>query len=305
MYAHIISKKELHDLPSASGMELVNDIVYIIGDDSKYLFFCSPEGEILGRHELFHHEASEGERIPKKEKPDLEAITSFKNGNDDYLLILGSGSKSNREVCFLVKLANSFKNISSERFSLKEFYASLRENEEITGGRKLNIEAAASVDDTLILFQRGNKSGKNVLLYFNLPQFVSFLKDSSQPIPQPDIHLFSLPSLKGIPAGFSGAGFLPGSDTIIFTASAEDTKSEVDDGKTLGSFLGILNIYDDNSKHIQTSQIMWENGDDYKGKVESVSVINEEKKGVWRVLAVTDDDLGGSDFLTIRFDTNS
>lgn len=304
MYAHILEKKELHKLPSASGMELVGETIYIIGDDTQYLYCVSTEGKILYKTELFKNDAGDGERIPKKEKPDLEAITSFKRNGEDYLLICGSGSKPNREVCFLVKLAESFKDNQVEKISLKEFYASLRENDDITGGRKLNIEAAASTDELLILFQRGNKSGKNVLLYFSLKDFLVFLKDTSQPIPKLEIHQFELPLLKGIPTGFSGAGFLPNSETLIFTASAEDTESEIDDGKTIGSLLGILNINNDDSKSIHTTPIIWENGDEYDGKVESVTVLKELKKGVWDVLAVTDDDQGGSDFLKIEFDTN-
>jgi len=187
--------------------------------------------------EHFKNSAGEGERIPKKEKPDLEAITSFKIDGENYLLIFGSGSKPNREVCFLVKLTDPFKDIEIEEISLKEFYASLRENDDITGGRKLNIEAAASNDDTLILFQRGNKSGKNVLLYFSLKEFFAFLKDKSQPIPKPKIHQFELPLLKGIPTGFSGAGFLPNSQTLIFTASAEDTENQNSTWEKLRNFV--------------------------------------------------------------------
>jgi hypothetical protein len=304
MHAHILEKKELKKLPSASGMELVGEIIYIIGDDSQYLYCVSIDGEIIGKTELFKSSAGEGERIPKKEKPDLEALTSFKKDGKDFLLIFGSGSKPNREVCFLVEIGKPFKNTKIEEISLKEFYASLRENDDITGGRKLNIEAAASTDELLILFQRGNKSGKNVLLYFSLKDFLAFLKDNSQPIPQSEIHQFDLPALKGIPTGFSGAGFLPNSETLIFTASAEDTESEIDDGKTIGSLLGILNINNDDSKSIHTAPIIWQNGDEYEGKVESVTVLKELKKGVWDVLAVTDDDQGGSDFLKIEFDTN-
>ncbi|MES2765047.1 MAG: hypothetical protein V4642_04220 [Bacteroidota bacterium] len=303
MQAHIIYKKQLSNLPSASAMELVDDIIYIVGDDSQYLYCCSIDGKILHKIELFKSDAGKGERIPKKEKPDLEAMTSFQIDGEKYLLICGSGSKPNREVCYLVKLADNFKKYEIEEISLKDFYASLRENEEITGGRKLNIEAAASNENTLILFQRGNKSGKNVLLYFDLHEIFTFLKDSKQDIPKPEIHSYQLPLLKDIPTGFSGAGFLPHSKTLIFTASAEDTESEIDDGKTLGSFLGILDVNDD-SKEIHCALITQENGDEYDGKVESVTVLKEEKEGVWEVLAVTDDDQGGSDFLTIRFDTN-
>lgn len=303
MHAHIIHKKELSKLPSASAMELVDDIIYIIGDDSQYLYCYSTEGKMLGKIELFKSDVGEGERIPKKEKPDLEAMTSFQMNGEKYLLICGSGSKPNREVCYLVKIADDFKKYEIEEISLKDFYASLRENDDITGGRKLNIEASASNENTLILFQRGNKSGKNVLLYFDLEEVFTFLKDSTKDIPKPEIHLYQLPFIKKIPTGFSGAGFLPDSKTLIFTASAEDTESEIDDGKTLGSFLGLLDVNDE-AKKIRCALITKENGDEYDGKVESVTVLKEEKKGIWEVLAVTDDDQGGSDFLTIRFDTN-
>ena len=50
---------------------------------------------------------------------------------------------------------------------------------------------------------------------------------------------FSLPVLRGRRAGFSAAVVLNASQ-ILFAATVEDTDNEIDDGATLGSFIGLM-----------------------------------------------------------------
>lgn len=101
-----------------------------------------------------------------------------------------------------------------------------------------------------------------------------------------------MPKIKGIEAGFSGATTLKGQSKIIFTASVEDTDHAYDDGKILGSFIGIVDIKENNiSKSFDYCQIP---NDGAPLKIESVGVEKEISTGRTKVVLITDDDKGNS-----------
>ena len=74
-------------ISSASGLVYKNDSLYIISDDSNYLYEYSIANADLEKHLLIEN-AAVNENIPKNIKSDFEAITQF----DDDIFVLGSGS---------------------------------------------------------------------------------------------------------------------------------------------------------------------------------------------------------------------
>jgi hypothetical protein len=164
-------------------------------------------------------------------------MTFAKIKGEDILFIFGSGSKPKRRDKLIVVFPERQHDV--KRFSLEEFYNTLRKNE-IGENHKLNIEAAAANSATLYLFHRGNISGKNLVFNFSLNDFADYVLTESYSVPAYTISSIILPPLNGIASGFSGASMLD-EKHILFSASVEDTEHEIDDGAVLGSFIGILN----------------------------------------------------------------
>ncbi|MCU0443820.1 MAG: hypothetical protein MUE85_02810 [Microscillaceae bacterium] len=295
MQAHIIHKYPLSSVPSASGVEFFAQKYYIIGDNSAGLFVLNPKYELLANINLFVPEVLEEGVIPKKLKPDFEALTTLTWKDKPKLLVLGSGSRPDkREKAYWVDLEDVSK---VKKYSLKKVYQQIREVLSLSPDLKVNIEAACANAEYLCLFQRGNISGKNAMLVYELKNFIRFLKEKTSKLQAPQVFYYELPKIAGIQAGFSGASFVPNSDQIIFTASVEDTQDEIADGKMLGSFVGIINF----SQAQQAPAIapVKFRRKAFLGKIESITIREIQADGI-QTLAVTDSDGGISEILELR-----
>lgn len=294
MVAQIIKKQILKNIPSASGIEVIEDDIYVIGDDSPYLFVLNkhlkPVRKILLTSQYKHIKG----KIPKPQKPDLEALASFNIGGEKVILILGSGSvREKRDKAFIVEPGE--KDIVNE-YSLIHLYDFLRKHPEIVKDRMLNIEAATVVDNFIYLFQRGNVTGTNVMIEFPLYSFIHFLQNKNNPAPKIKIFPFNFEKFHDLIPGFSGATCIPGQKEIIYTAALEDTQDEWYDGEVFESFIGIISKDHKDFK----STVILESGEPYKGKVESVAVLDQKENGTLELLAVTDSDGGASEMLLIE-----
>ncbi|MBX9852940.1 MAG: hypothetical protein K2X86_14450 [Cytophagaceae bacterium] len=308
MKASIIKRVTLENLPSASGVEIIDGIIHIIGDDSPYLYCLDHSLKVIDKVELFKSEDFSTGRIPKKIKPDLECMAPITINNNKHIIVMGSGSAKNRDKGFLVKLPNKYnKKYFVQELSLKSLYELLESNPEIVGDGKLNLEAAASTDDHLILFNRGNKAGKNVILYFSMEEFKVYLLENPEMIPFPKIYSFELPSIKNVPAGFSGASVMD--NKLFFTAAVEDTSDPVLDGEVLGSLVGWVDMQRldfvrggnrEALSEVKDSAIIEENGEIYLGKVESITLFEKDSDTKYIAIAITDDDMGGSELLMLE-----
>ena len=107
----ILSHKLLTQIPSASGMEMLNNNIYVCGDDSDFLFQISEEGEVLNKFPLIEN-TREG-RVPKHHKYDFEAMVSYEN----EIWLFGSGSLENRKVLLIFNTDTKH----SSLHSLQEF----------------------------------------------------------------------------------------------------------------------------------------------------------------------------------------
>lgn len=307
MKAKVVKRVVLENLPSASGVEVINGIIYIIGDDAPYLYCLDHALKLIEKVELFKTDEFGTGRIPKRSKPDLECMMSFVMHNNNYLFIFGSGATENREKGYLVKLPTKFnKKHVVQEISLKPLYDLLRSHEDIAGGGSLNLEGAAASGEKLVLLNRANAQAGNTALVFSMEEFLVFVTENEEMVPFPEVIPYILPTIKGVQAGFSGADFFE--EKLFFTASVEDAPDAVQDGEVLGSFIGIARMTQEkyakernrSISEIESCVLITENEIPYEGKVESVSVYDKEGGDTYIAVAVTDNDLGGSELLMLE-----
>ncbi len=293
--ATILSSAAL-PLPSASGIELVGATAYVISDDSPFLYrFRATD---LTPHEpirLFEPEKIVEGRIPKKRKPDLEAIALLPAdaAGGAGLLIAGSGSKKRRDGGFWVALDPDGATGAVQPLDLEALYDVLRDH--LPADQKLNLEALAATDTELLLFQRsvGTAAGR-VCFRLPLPAVRALLHTEAPPIPAFQGMPYNVPDLDGQPGGLSGACVFEG--RLFVTASVEISDDPVRDGEVLGSFVGLLDLRQPADGHF--AHLAWPDGRPFREKVEGVAVRQKTATG-YELLLVTDDDKGGSTVLVV------
>lgn len=204
---------------SSSGLVYLEDKLYIISDNSTYLYEYHVIKQQLSKIALVENPQ---ENIAKKEKPDFESITL----HDEDLLVLGSGSTANRNR--LVKY-----NTKSSRLKYKDInglFSMIKKQHSIKDD-ELNIEGLIIKNGINYLFQRGNgKSEKNGI----------FCYDETKENPKTTFIPIDLPKIRNVATTFTDAILVE--DTIYFLACAEDTTSTYDDGEVFGSILGTIDL---------------------------------------------------------------
>ncbi len=271
-------------------MAVVGDFIYVVGDNSPWLFKLDSNFILVERIALFPElDASHDFIFPKKDKPDLEAMTVYESENGPVLLIFGSGTKSpQRDMCIEVTLGE----LRVRHYSLVDFYTNLRAYTGLTL-EELNIEGSEVIGDELLLLNRGI----NMIIRYSLVEVVGYLRHNGN-CPEPTFSRITLPKIQGIEAGFSGASMLPDSDHMMFVASVENTSNWIDDGEVLGSFIGILPL-NELSHSVAPLFVLISNKEEHRElKVESVAVFATNKTGCYDVLLVTDSDGAQSELLT-------
>jgi hypothetical protein len=204
---------------SASGLVYHQDKLYIISDNSTFLYEYNILNKRLDKIALVENPQ---DNIIKKEKPDFESITL--KGNNLVLLASGSTDKRNK----LFKYNINSKKIKEKSF--EEFYRKLKSELEIKED-ELNIEGLIITDKKILLFQRGNGgTSRNGIIY----------ADDEPDNPKIKFIPFELPNIKNVETTFTDAILVE--DKIYFLAAAEDTSSTYDDGEVLGSIVGSIDF---------------------------------------------------------------
>lgn len=252
---------QITGLSSASGLYYTNNDIYLIGDDSQYLYQYSLETKDLNKIALVENAK---ETISKKEKPDFEALT-YQN---QTFFAFGSGSKENREFVSITTLPNK----ESFQVPLDVLYTSIA-NFASMDKDELNIEGAFFKGDELYLFNRGN--GKNNRNFIAIIQGKNFAEEFN--IILQDI---KLPKLNGIQTGFSDAILVE--NTIYFLATAEGGKSTYNDGKIAGTILGTISL---KNLKLKSTQIL----SDTK-KLEGITLFKQTGKNKTFLLCEDNDD---------------
>lgn len=227
-------------LSAASGLVQVGPWLYVVADDELHLGQFLLEGKSFGRlHRCFAGELPLESEERKAEKPDIEVLMLLPDFSAQAsLLAFGSGSKKNRHRSALISLdANGNIHGSPELIELEKFYEFLKG--EIG---KLNIEGAAVVEDSMYLFQRGNKKNNlNASIRLSLADFYKVLRSPDKKFaPHIDITPYDLGDIDNVPLCFTDATPLSNGD-IVFTASAENTSDSYLDGQCMGSSIGLIN----------------------------------------------------------------
>lgn len=280
MKIKLLDFKETTDFPSGSGIEYYNGQVYLAGDDASDILVMDKKWKGLHRIKLFDNF---DDRIPKSEKSDLEATTVVYINEVPYLCIFGSGSRQqHRNKAILVNLeSNNF-----TEYNIELFYARLQES----GIQDLNIESAAVVEDLLILGNRGSKKNGGNQIIITQPEFWNHPEDA-------EIRIIPI-ELENESAQLSGLTYSEKNDSLLFTASTEDTDNSYDDGRIGESYLGVIeNAYRKlYRKRVKINELVMlsEIHEIFTGnKVESVC-IQTEKTGRLKLHLVADNDKGGS-----------
>lgn len=228
-------------LSAASGLVCAHGRVYVMADDEHHLAVFRDRRSPGRLHRVFAGNLPHEMEARKKRKPDVETLfllPSAKDGGDDALIALGSGSRKNRQVGVAMALSARGKVARKvHRFDLKPLYKPLRD---VLEG-EINIEGAIVTADELLLLNRGVKGDSvNAVVHYRLRDFRRLMKGArAKDIKPISVRRYDLGAINGIPLGFTDAAALPGGGWL-FTAVAEDTDDVVADGACKGSVIGFV-----------------------------------------------------------------
>ena len=211
-------------ISSASGLIYHNNLLYIISDNSNYLYEYNLENTDLKKH-LITDNSEINENVPKKIKSDFEAITQF----GDDIFVVGSGSTVARNK--MIQISEVQKRVL-QNHDLTDLYLSMQYFAGISA-EELNIEGVIFTGEKWYFFQRGNgKNAENGIFTIDSPYFTqgySMLYSN-----------YDLPKINGVQSSFTDAILVE--DYFYFLASAEDSKSTYLDGEVVGSSIGKINV---------------------------------------------------------------
>lgn len=241
---------------AASGLVYNDGNLWLIADNSHILYEYNIEKQSLNKTALVNKEyLGPQENIPKKDKPDYEAIAI----KEDSIYLVGSGSGENRNLIGHVNLKTK---ALYPHIDATDLYLAMQGFVEITP-EDFNIEAAVNDGTTWYLLNRGNGPKKqNGIFTLN-----GTMNDTSFQIVYNPI---KLPKINGVPATFTDACLANGK--LYFVAAAENTTSTYSDGAVAGSLLGRINL--DKMKVEKTVVIS------DKNKFEGITVFKETDKEI-------------------------
>ncbi|NBL64539.1 hypothetical protein GV828_04910 [Flavobacterium sp. NST-5] len=207
---------------SASGLIFKDNHLFIISDNASVLYQHYLDENQLQQHSVIEIPNAPTENIPKKIKPDFEAITT--NGTDYFLF--GSGSTQNRKKLIAFQ-PNTKKNTETD---LTLLYEAMQNFAEINP-ENFNIEGVIYTEKCWYFFNRGNgdKSQNGIFIVTgNLTDEFSIVYNK-----------IKLPKINKIPSSFTDAVWH--NNTIYFLAAAENTSSTYHDGEVAGTLIGAIN----------------------------------------------------------------
>lgn len=246
LFFHIIG------IGSASGLILNGTNLYLISDNSHILYDYSLTDKKLDKINI----APQGytgplENVPKKEKADYEALTSF--GEELYLF--GSGSTQKRNT--ILHVDGQSKKVHPP-IDATDLYIAMQEFSEIDK-ENFNIEVAVNDGSTWYVFNRGNgPKGQNGV--FTLEG------DINETAFQFIYNEVTLPKINGAPSSFTDATLVDGK--LYFLAAAEKTTSTYKDGEVAGTLIGRM---DPESMEVEFTEVI-----STKNKFEGITLFKKQ-----------------------------
>jgi hypothetical protein len=229
-------------LSSASGIVRVGQRAYVVADDEHHLAHFDARDPVASSIQLVRFlpgalPVQSAER--KKHKPDVEVLLHVPAGgagDNGLLVLLGSGSRPQRERAFAMELHpdGEAAGAALEVASAATFYAPLRDL-----FAEPNLEAGYAEGACVHLFQRANRGdSRNARITYDTGELRAWLGGRATHAPRPvAVHRFELETHDGVPFGVTDATAWsrPG---CLFTAVAEDTTDAYQDGACVASMLG-------------------------------------------------------------------
>jgi hypothetical protein len=278
MEIRILKQKKIK-VPAVSGLEVYDDRLLMISDNTEGLSFCDLSGNLLETIAL-DKDVIPTQIVEKKYKSDYEACTVLSKENNDYLLLVGSGSKKeNRNKAKLISLSDNNK---LQNFDLDEFYDYLRTQNEIELS-EFNVEALAYYDNKLYFFNRGT----NEIFVVKKSAFFDFLKRKKTEI-QIKKFKMEIEFIEGLYAGVSGAT-ITANGQVMITASSERTGDWYNDGEIVGSAIGWFDLSEMQTNFKVKTQVLKNGGIVLKSKIESVAVHSIDQNKA-KLFLVSDND---------------
>lgn len=282
MKLKLTEAERFEDIRSGSAIEYRDRQIFVAGDDARCVYVLGEDRRRTKTIRLL--EGALDERIPKKHKPDIEAMALIDPGPRPALLLLGSGSRDRRNVGFVVDIGNE----QVRQIALDVFYDRLRDS----GLPDLNIEGAAVVGDRMVLGNRGHKRHPaNQIIVTDLDFY-----DRQE---RAAVRILTLAmESPHAQSGISGLAYSRTHACLIVTLSTEDVANTYDDGEIGASYLAFLRHPAERLQSAQATVRCDEYVDltavDQKfagQKVESVCIQSESADGMWLYL-VADNDSG-------------
>ena len=268
--------------------------IAVIQDDASYVAIVATDGRVT--HFALPANATgdrrfEDARGNKKQKPDLEACVSIPTERGMTLLARGSGSSRQRERIAVVEWTGVLQPAVSfcEATGL---YAMLRETTAFAGSQ-LNVEGAVCVAGVVRLFNRGNGSTRGTMQPVNatcdisLTGLLCYLRaPASAAVPAvTNVVRYDLGSLQDVPLGFTDATVH--ADTVLYSASAENTADAVADGPVAGSAIGIIG----RGAGARWATLTRPDGTPYRAKVEGLLGSHTQPSQLFLVVDADDPEL--------------
>lgn len=278
----LVKTKLFDGISSGSALEYYGGNLFVAGDDARCLHVLDKKWQRIRTIRLFEGPADE--RMPKKEKSDIEAMALIEVDTRPTLLLLGSGSRDCRNVAILLDISNE----ALRRLALDKFYGRLRD----LGLKELNIEGATIVQDRLVLSNRGHKRNPaNQLIVTDV--------DFYQRQDTAAIQIVSLtldPLLRQ--ASVSGLAYSRSDDCLFLALSTEDVSNTYDDGPIGKSYIAFLMHPQERFRHSEDGvrfdgfiDLAAQDDRFHGNKVESVC-IQSEKADRMKLHLVADNDTG-------------
>ena len=227
-------------LSAASGLVKLGNRLFVVADDEHHLAMFDLSNREPGRLvAIFDGELPLRHKARKAAKPDCEALLelpSFAGYPHGALMAMGSGSRPSRQRGALMAIDAAGEIQGPARtVDLAPLLAPLHDLVP-----DLNIEGAFVQGDRFALLQRGNSgSATNARIDLSWRGLQRWLV-AAGPAPQPAaITRFALGAINGVPLSFTDGAALPGGDWV-FSAAAEDTTDNYNDGRCAGSAIGLV-----------------------------------------------------------------